>query len=198
MRVFGEYGVDAERAHVAGLIGSDGKRLAKEVAERTGTRIEDERAEEIDKRSGAIYDELNSDPRPITGARSLLTALRDSRLRWAIATSSRKEQVSASVASLRLPSGPRIVDGSHVEHAKPAPDLLLLAARQLETPPARCWYVGDSTWDMKSAVSAGMIAVGVPYGAVPGSELAAAGATVVTTLDELLGDLRRRGLIASR
>ena len=38
---------------------------------------------------------------------------------WAIATSSRKEQVATSVAALGLMQAPRIVDASHVEHAKP-------------------------------------------------------------------------------
>ena len=67
------------------------------------------------------------------------------------------------------PTSRCIVDGSHVKHAKPAPDLLLLAAEKLETPASACWYVGDSTWDMRAANAADMIAVGVPYGAVSGS-----------------------------
>ena len=50
---------------------------------------------------------------------------------WAIATSSRAAQVATSVAALELAEEPRIVDGSAVEHAKPAPDLLLLAADRL-------------------------------------------------------------------
>ena len=73
-----------------------------------------------------------------------------------------------------------IVDASHVEHAKPEPDLLLLAADQLGVAPARCWYVGDSTWDMVSAVAAGMIPIGVTAGAaVDRRALEGAGAAVV-------------------
>ena len=95
----------------------------------------------------------------------LIDAIEARRLRWAIATSSRKAQVTASVASLGLRAEPMIVDASHVEHAKPEPDLLLLAADQLGVAPARCWYIGDSTWDMVSAVAAGMIPIGVTAGA---------------------------------
>jgi phosphoglycolate phosphatase len=149
----------------------------------------------MDKRSGAIYDELNTNPRPITGARPLLLALGRSALPWAIATSSRREQVGTSVDALDLPSQPRIVDGSHVEHAKPAPDLLLLAAEQLRVPAPRCWYVGDSTWDMLASQAARMVGIGVPYGAVSGADLSKAGASVVTTFEELLADLGRRGLV---
>ncbi|HEV3486431.1 MAG TPA: HAD family phosphatase, partial [Vicinamibacterales bacterium] len=144
-----------------------------------------------------IYDELNTNPRPIAGARPLLLALGSSTLPWAIATSSRKEQVGASVAALKLPKEPRIVDGSHVEHAKPAPDLLLLAAEQLRTAPTRCWYVGDATWDMLAARAAGMIGIGVAYGAVSKSDLLNAGARTVTSLRALLGDLGRRDLVGA-
>jgi phosphoglycolate phosphatase-like HAD superfamily hydrolase len=73
-----------------------------------------------------------------------------------------------------------IVDASHVEHAKPEPDLLLLAADQLGVAAARCWYIGDSTWDMVSAVAAGMIPIGVTAGsAVDQRALEGAGAAVV-------------------
>ena len=128
MQTFAEARIPADREHVARLIGADGKRLAKEVGSVAGVRIDDQRAEAIDKRSGEIFNEFNTDPRPIYGARAMLLALGQSRLPWAIGTSSRPEQVRKSVAALRLPRPPRIVDGTHVAHAKPAPDLLLLAA----------------------------------------------------------------------
>jgi HAD superfamily hydrolase (TIGR01509 family) len=195
MQTFDEARIPADREHVARLIGADGKRLAKEVAGVAGIKVDDDRAETIDKRSGEIYDQLNKDPRPIAGARTLLLALGRSKLPWAIATSSRAEQVKASVEALRLPKQPRIIDGSHVQHAKPAPDLLLLAAERLGVPAKSCWYVGDSTWDMIAARAGGMVGVGVPYGTVSRSELLAAGATVVTTFRSLLAELRRRGLL---
>ncbi len=116
-------------------------------------------------------------------------------MKWAIATSSRAAQTRVSVAALELPEPPLVVDGSHVEHAKPAPDLLLLAAERVEERPSTCWYVGDSTWDMRAAVAAGMVAVGVTYGAADESDLIDAGADVVTSLGELESELRDRGLL---
>jgi beta-phosphoglucomutase-like phosphatase (HAD superfamily) len=197
MQVFEEVGMPADRMHVARLIGADGKRLAREVAEVSHKHLDDARAEAIDKRSGEIYDELNTSPRPIAGARRLLIALSASRLPWAIATSSRCAQVGVSVQALRLPTEPRIIDGSHVEHAKPAPDLLLRAADELETPPHACWYAGDATWDMLAARAATMIGIGLPYGAVSRSELLSSGAQVVVSFRGLHAELERRGLIAS-
>ena len=74
-----------------------------------------------------------------------------------------------------------------VAHAKPAPDLLLLAASELGVASADAWYVGDSTWDMRAAVAAGMTPIGVLAGSVVSAEdLEEAGAAMVlATLDEL-------------
>lgn len=84
-----------------------------------------------------------------------------------------------------------IVDGSHVEHAKPAPDLLLRAAQELRVSADRIWYVGDSIWDMQAARSAGMPPIGVTTGFAGADELQAAGAwLVIGRLSELVQLLR--------
>jgi HAD superfamily hydrolase (TIGR01509 family) len=193
LQVFEEFGIPAARPQVARLIGVDGRRLAREVSEAAAQELPERGDEEIDRRCGEIYEGLNRDPRPLPGARDLLLWLDEARLPWAIATSSRRQQVGASVAALGLPREPSIVDGTHVAHAKPAPDLLLLAARELEQPPASCWCVGDSTWDMQAAVAADMVPVGVTAGAaVSADELMAAGAVFIAdTLTELRLELRR-------
>ena len=108
-----------------------------------------------------------------------------------IVSSLADEGAEQTVAALALDTEPSIVDASHVEHAKPEPDLLLLAAHQLEVEPARCWYVGDSTWDMVAAAAAGMIPIGVTAGAgVDERALRDAGAAVVVgTLIDLAQSL---------
>lgn len=186
LAVFAEEGIPASRPQITALIGSDGRRLAREVAEAAGTPLAAGRDEAIDERCGAIFADLNRAPRVLPGVTDLLARLDTAGIPWAIATSSRREQVAASVVALRLPSPPVIVDGTHVEHAKPAPDLLLLAASRLGQDPARCWYVGDSTWDMLACVAAGMPAIGVTSGAVDAAALEAAGAAwVVASLADL-------------
>ncbi len=186
--VLDEEGFAVSHETLEPMIGMDGSRLAREVAETLGRPIDAARAEEIDRLAGQRFDAHNHDPRPLPGARGLLERLDRRRVTWAIATSSRPEQVTASVAALELDAEPRIVDGSHVEHAKPAPDLLLLAARELDVPPGACWYVGDSTWDMRAAVAAEMTPIGVLAGAgVDAESLLAAGAAVVLDrLDQLV------------
>jgi HAD superfamily hydrolase (TIGR01509 family) len=186
LAIFEEEGIPADREQVAPLIGLDGKRLAREVANQAGITLDPDRQERIDVRCGVIFEALNRRPRPLPGVRDLLGRLEAGAIGWAIATSSRREQVASSVEALGLDGQALIVDGTHVEHAKPAPDLLLLAADELHADPATCWYVGDSTWDMVAASAAGMVAVGVTSGAASHGALRRAGARlVVPTLDEL-------------
>jgi N-acetyl-D-muramate 6-phosphate phosphatase len=182
-----EAGLPTTRERLAPLIGVDGKRLATEIAALDGIALDEDRAEEIDRRSGVIYQRLNDAPRALPGVRELVDAIEARRLAWAIATSSRKAQVATSVAALGLEGDPTIVDASHVQHAKPEPDLLLLAAEELEVLPARCWYIGDATWDMVAAVAAGMIPIGVTAGAAmdDGALRGAGAAAVVGTLLDL-------------
>jgi phosphoglycolate phosphatase len=190
LKTFAEFDIPAERDHVASLIGSDGKWLAEQVAARACMKLSPARFEAIDRRAGAIYGRLNSDPRPLPGAVAFAEALRTAAVPWAIATSSRPAQVGASVTALGLPEPPVIVDGMQVSRAKPAPDLLLAAAEALGARPEACWCVGDSRWDVQAATAAHMIPVGVATGSATRDELLANGARVVVDrLDELVDAL---------
>ena len=187
LQTFQEVSIPTSRDALKPLIGLDGKRLAREVHALAGQPIDAERAEVIDKRSGEIYEELNRDPQALPGVRRLFDTIDARGLRSAIATSSRKEQVTTSVEAIGLAREPTIVDASHVEHAKPEPDLLLRAAEELGVDPSRTWYVGDSTWDVVASSAAAMIPIGVLIGAAVSREaLEGAGAAVVVeTLDEI-------------
>jgi HAD superfamily hydrolase (TIGR01509 family) len=184
---FGERSIPVTREQLEPMIGMDGRRLAREVAAAAGRPLGEREADELDRRAGELFDQRNTDPRPLPGSGELLERLDARGITWAIATSSRAEQVSRSVEALGLAREPRIVDGSRVEHAKPAPDLLLLAARELDAPPEATWYVGDSTWDMQAALAARMSGIGVLAGAaVDAAALRDAGAElVIETLAQL-------------
>jgi HAD superfamily hydrolase (TIGR01509 family) len=189
MTVFGEHDVPASPDQLGPMIGMDGPRLALEVARAAGRPIDRAAAESIDHRAGELFDQINREPRALPGVREALAMLDEAGVTWAIATSSRAAQVSRSVDALGLDRPPRIVDGSSVEHAKPAPDLLLLAAQRLGLDPVGLWYIGDSTWDMRAAHAAEMLPIGVLAGAaVDRQALTDAGAALVW---QTLGDLRR-------
>jgi HAD superfamily hydrolase (TIGR01509 family) len=191
LAAFDELGFQVAPAAIRRLIGADGRLVARLGAQLAGRDIDEAAAERIDRRAGELFNRLNADPRPLPGARELLLDLARAGTPHAIATASRADQVRASVDALELPSPPPIVDGGHVRRAKPAPDLLLLAARRLRVPPRACWYVGDAVWDMQAARAAGMTATGVATGFATADELLAAGADLAAAD---LYDLRRRML----
>ena len=191
VEVFADEGIPTTRDALAPLMGIDGRRLVREVAEAAGREVDDGTAERIDRRCGEIYDRRNTSPTPLPGVLELVGAIEADEMRWSIATSSRKEQVAASVRALGLDQEPAITDASHVEHAKPEPDLLLRAAQDLGVEPAACWYIGDSVWDMQASVAAGMPAIGVLAGSAVGeADLREAGASIVVkTLLEIADEL---------
>jgi len=117
------------------------------MSREVGREFDDAEAVAVDNLSGAIFDELTL--RPAARRRDgLLSALELSHVTFAIATSSLPGQVMASVTSLGLPVRATIVDGSHVEHAKPGTDLLLYAAAQLKASRngAGTWAIPRGTW----------------------------------------------------
>lgn len=190
MAAFPDFGIEPDPAFLAPLMGSDGHLLARMVAEHAGVSLAPGVDEDIDRVAGQHFSELNRHPRPLPSVAEVLAWLDRQGLPWAIATSSRPDEASASVAALGLARQPLVVDGSDVEHAKPAPDLLLKAAHVLAVDAEGTWYVGDSRWDMLAAGAAGMTAVGVTTGATSAPELIEAGASVTfDSLADLLGHL---------
>ena len=181
-------GLPTTRDEVGPMIGMDGKELARRVARVAGRDLADDDIEVIDRSAGEAFDRLNTEPNPLPGARELLAVIEAAGIPWVIATSSRAEQVTRSLAALGLAAPPTIVDGSQVKRAKPAPDLLLLAAERLGAAPETCWAVGDATWDIQASTAAGLTPIGILAGSAVGrAELEDAGATlVVETLAELM------------
>jgi HAD superfamily hydrolase (TIGR01509 family) len=190
MAVFPLHGIDPEPEFLAPLMGSDGKYLARMTAEHYGVELRPGQDAEIDAQAGAEFRVLNADPRPLPGVHDLLETLTERGVPWAVATSSLPDDARESVASLKLHEMPIICDGADVEHAKPAPDLLLKAAHLLEVDPAYAWYVGDSRWDMVASKAAGMRAIAVLTGATGAEALLEAGADAVyPTLAEFAAEI---------
>ncbi|SOB99465.1 HAD family hydrolase [Rhodobacter maris] len=89
------------------------------------------------------------------GVASVLDRLR---LHWCVATSSSRPRAERSleIAGLRARVGTRLFTASQVAHGKPAPDLFLLAAREMGVAPARCLVIEDSVTGIRAAHAAGM------------------------------------------
>ncbi|HSH57599.1 MAG TPA: HAD-IA family hydrolase [Halomonas sp.] len=93
----------------------------------------------------------------------LLTAWEARGAPWGIVTNKPRAYAAPLVESLALTPGALLcADDLPVKKPDPAP--LLEAARHLNTPPSRCWYIGDHLRDMQAARAAGMTAVAVGWG----------------------------------
>lgn len=86
-----------------------------------------------------------------------------------------------------------IVTSDAVEKRKPAPDVLLACARELNVNINRCLAVGDSIADILAARSAGAIPVAVATGLENSDKLKEQNPeAILETLDELVGLLKSR------
>jgi len=93
----------------------------------------------------------------LPGALSIVTALRMSNQRLALASSSIRPWVEACLEKIGLGSAfEAIVTGSEIENGKPDPEIYLLAAEKLGVDPKRCLAFEDAPAGIESARRAGM------------------------------------------
>lgn len=77
-----------------------------------------------------------------------------------------------------------VATSSDVEHAKPAPDIYLLAARKLGIAPEHCLVLEDSPTGVQAALAAGMTPIQIPDLVAPDEAVLALGHRIVASLDE--------------
>ena len=57
-----------------------------------------------------------------------------------------------------------VISGDETKHAKPHPEPLLTASKQLTLSPSECIYLGDDIRDVKASLAAGMEPIIAKYG----------------------------------
>jgi HAD superfamily hydrolase (TIGR01509 family) len=98
----------------------------------------------------------------LPGARAAVERVREARVKTALASSSRREWVEATLKGADFQGlFDVVISGEMVENGKPAPDIFLLAAATLGVPPESCLVLEDSPRGIEAAKAAGMLAVGV-------------------------------------
>lgn len=96
----------------------------------------------------------------LSGAQELLEEIKARGLKVAIGSSSKNTKTVLTHLGIE-DEFDAIADGYSVERAKPAPDLFLYAAQQMDAPPELCVVVEDAESGVEAALAGGMIAVGV-------------------------------------
>jgi HAD superfamily hydrolase (TIGR01509 family) len=166
-------------------IGMGGDQLVPTLA---GRSVESERGDEIRAAEKDLYAELIDEVEPMEGARELIEDLKRNGNAVVLASSAKREEVDHY---LDLLGARKLADGwttsADVEATKPHPDLVLAALEKVEG--ERAVLIGDTTWDAKAAMSAGVESIGVLTGGFSADELRAAGAAAVF---ESVQELRER------
>src|SRR5690606_29499708 len=132
-------------------IGMSGGLFARALMRETDREFSPELQDRIQAGHRRHYLEYADTVRPLPGASELLRHLTRLGVPWAIATSSRLETATRTMAMLGVPDDVPVVTRDRVERAKPDPDLFLAAADELGVPIEDCIVVGDSVWDLLAA-----------------------------------------------
>jgi len=111
--------------------------------------------------------------------------------RLGLASSSNRSVIDAVLEGAGIaPSFEVTVSSEEVARGKPAPDVFLEAARQLDVSPTRCAAVEDSANGIRAAHAAGMRVVAVPnHRYPPPREVLALATTVLDSIRELGPDV---------
>jgi HAD superfamily hydrolase (TIGR01509 family) len=126
----------------------------------------------------------------IDGAEEIVRRLAAEGMPLAVASSAHRAVIDAALGALGIHELFSVVlTSDQVAHGKPAPDVYLLAARELGVDPVDCLVVEDSLNGVLSGRAAGMTVVLVPNAAVPPAPGAREAASLVlerlTDLDPL-------------
>jgi beta-phosphoglucomutase-like phosphatase (HAD superfamily) len=125
--------------------------LEADARTRLGRSVEADLRAQLRERFAAASDRLAAVP----GATRAVDAVRQPK---AVASSSTAAGLAfkLKLSGLWERFAPHIYSADQVTHAKPAPDLFLLAARELGVAPARCLVIEDSVNGVRAAQAAGM------------------------------------------
>lgn len=157
-RLLSEFGIELTPQHYTSLTGHSGIYTWRWLSEHF--RIPATFDEWRDRYDPIIVSLLSEPAETLPGVRELMAEVRRRNLRMGVASTSRTSWVAAALGSLGIRDRfDAIVTGDMVEHGKPAPDIYLLAAAQLDVPPESCLVIEDSAPGIESAKAAGMFVV---------------------------------------
>jgi beta-phosphoglucomutase len=119
--------------------------------------------EALMERKNSYYLDLLKEISPrdvLPGARELLVEIKAAGLKTALGSASKNANQVVERLGLR-PLLDAIADGNSVVNQKPAPDLFLYAAAELNLPPAQCVVVEDAAAGIQAAQAGGFRSVGL-------------------------------------
>ncbi|WP_350333330.1 HAD family hydrolase [Coralliovum pocilloporae] len=156
---FRQHGFDRDpQDFVREFAGLPGSEIKSRIEEELGKNLPDDLLDQIER---TIDERLAKDVKAIEGVEDMLDSLDDPRC---VCSNSPTERLEATFRKTALFDRfrPYIFSAISIEDVepKPAPDIFLHAARELETDPGDCIVIEDSVHGVAGAIAAGMRVIG--------------------------------------
>jgi HAD superfamily hydrolase (TIGR01509 family) len=182
--LFARNGVEFTMEDKLAVIGTSFAFTARYFADRLGVPPE-EGPRLVNEMVDLMHEHLREQVGGRPGAVELVERLR-ARTRLGLASNSPRALVDTALATAGIGDAfDAIVTSDDVEHAKPAPDLYLLACERLGVSPEEALALEDSASGVAAAKAAGLTCIAVPQFA--GTDVSAAD-RVIDSLEELLAE----------
>ncbi len=149
-----------------------------------------------DELRARAWPRIQSELQPMPGVADFLKAFEGPR---AVASSAplARVKIKLSVTDLSQFFGAHVYSSEQVANGKPAPDLFLMAARELSIDPRACLVIEDSVQGVIAARAAGMAVIGFTGGghadSAMGDRLRSAGATAIANSHQEVQQLWQSG-----
>lgn len=154
VEAFKNHDVFIEEVEMRSFIGNSSKKILAHFTEKTGLPL----TEAVLEHNYQAYMKLAGESlEPMPKIEKVLQYLKEAKIPYAVASSSTHERIEFSLNKTKLRTYFDIIcSASEVAHAKPAPDLFLLAAERLELNPEECIVIEDSLAGIEGAKAAKM------------------------------------------
>lgn len=121
----------------------------------------------------------------MTGVEEILNFFQTAGVKMAVASSAPVEVIEKNLTRANLRGYFKVVvGGDKVVNGKPAPDIFLLAAKELNLPSSDCYVFEDSFNGIRSAAAAGTVAIMIPDTVQPTEEIKKLCAAIFPNLNE--------------
>ncbi len=172
-RAFRDNGFDVPMAAIHRAIGIASAELVQHLLGETNEKVTAAHSEH--------YESFHDEVRSLPGAPDLIRECRNRGLAVVLATSGSREDLDWMLPAIDVTEDELdvIITSSDVEESKPSADPFATALREAGLDPERSAAIGDTIWDVESALRTGIPCIAVTCGGIDRRTLLEAGAVEV-------------------